>query len=230
MKPSIIVFPGSNCDRDVAVAIKKITNISPNMLWHKETSIENTNLIVLPGGFSHGDYLRSGSIASKAPILKEVIKLANKGTPVIGICNGFQILTECGLLPGVLMRNKNMKFICKYVNLISKNENRWVSNKEINKVISYPVAHHDGNYFAKDTDIEKLIKDNRIIFQYCSNKGNIDLDSNINGSLNNIAGIENENGNVLGMMPHPERAIGKELGGDNGINFFKNIFDKHGNI
>ena len=135
MKPAIIVFPGSNCDRDIAVAIKNVTSITPNMLWHKETSIENTNLIILPGGFSHGDYLRSGSIASRAPIMKEVVKLANNGVPVIGICNGFQILTECALLPGVLMRNKNMKFICKYVNLISKNENRWVSKAEINKVL-----------------------------------------------------------------------------------------------
>tara|TARA_B100000686_G_C16115714_1_gene630093 strand:- start:234 stop:605 length:372 start_codon:yes stop_codon:yes gene_type:complete len=123
-----------------------------------------------------------------------------------------------------------MKFICKYVNLISKNENRWVSKAEINKVISYPVAHHDGNYFAKETDLEKLIKDNRIIFQYCTNKGEIDFDSNINGSLNNIAGIANENGNVLGMMPHPERAINKKLGGSDGISFFKNIFDKIGNL
>ena len=230
MKPAIIVFPGSNCDRDIAVAIKNVTNITPNMLWHKETSIENTNLIVLPGGFSHGDYLRSGSIASRAPIMKEVVKLANNGVPVIGICNGFQILTECALLPGELMRNKNMKFICKFVNLISKNENRWISNKDINKVISYPVAHHDGNYYANDTDLEKLTKDNRIIFQYCSNKGSIDLDSNINGSLNNIAGITNENGNVLGMMPHPERAIHEQLGGSDGISFFKNIFDKIGSL
>ena len=228
MKPSIIVFPGSNCDRDIAVAIRKVTNSDPKMLWHKETSISNSSLIVLPGGFSHGDYLRSGSIASRAPIMKEVIKHANNGTPVIGICNGFQILTECGLLPGVLMRNKNMKFICKYVNLISKHENIWINKKEINKVIRYPVAHHDGNYFAKHNDLEKLVKDNRIVFQYCSDNGKIDINSNINGSMNNIAGITNENGNVLGMMPHPERAIDENLGGSDGISFFKNIFNKIG--
>ena len=225
MKSSIIVFPGSNCDRDVAVAIKNVTNTTPQMLWHKETSINNTDLIILPGGFSHGDYLRSGSIASRAPIMKEVIKYANNGIPVVGICNGFQILTECGLLPGVLMRNKNMNFICKYVNLISKNKNLWVKDNEINKVISYPVAHHDGNYFANKDDLEILVKNNRIIFQYCSNDGKIDEKANINGSVNNIAGITNDNGNVLGMMPHPERAIDNRLGGSDGINFFENILN-----
>ncbi len=225
MKSSIIVFPGSNCDRDVAVAIKNVTNTTAQMLWHKETSINNTDLIILPGGFSHGDYLRSGSIASRAPIMKEVIKYANNGIPVVGICNGFQILTECGLLPGVLMRNKNMNFICKYVNLISKNKNLWVKDNEINKVISYPVAHHDGNYFANKDDLEILVKNNRIIFQYCSNDGKIDEKANINGSVNNIAGITNDNGNVLGMMPHPERAIDNRLGGSDGINFFENILN-----
>lgn len=225
MKSSIIVFPGSNCDRDVAVAIKNVTNTTPQMLWHKETSINNTDLIILPGGFSHGDYLRSGSIASRAPIMKEVIKYANNGIPVVGICNGFQILTECGLLPGVLMRNKNMNFICKYVNLISKNKNLWVKDNEINKVISYPVAHHDGNYFANKDDLEILVKNNRIVFQYCSNDGKIDEKANINGSVNNIAGITNDNGNVLGMMPHPERAIDNRLGGSDGINFFENILN-----
>tara|TARA_A100001037_G_C15136915_1_gene631664 strand:- start:1031 stop:1720 length:690 start_codon:yes stop_codon:yes gene_type:complete len=225
MKSSIIVFPGSNCDRDVAVAIKNVTNTTAQMLWHKETSINNTDLIILPGGFSHGDYLRSGSIASRAPIMKEVIKYANNGIPVVGICNGFQILTECGLLPGVLMRNKNMNFICKYVNLISKNKNLWVKDNEINKVISYPVAHHDGNYFANKDDLEILVKNNRIVFQYCSNDGKIDEKANINGSVNNIAGITNDNGNVLGMMPHPERAIDNRLGGSDGINFFENILN-----
>ena len=140
-------------------------------------------------------------------------------------CNGFQILTECGLLPGVLMRNKNMNFICKYVNLISKNKNLWVKDNEINKVISYPVAHHDGNYFANKDDLEILVKNNRIIFQYCSNDGKIDEKANINGSVNNIAGITNDNGNVLGMMPHPERAIDNRLGGSDGINFFENILN-----
>ena len=225
MKSSVITFPGSNCDRDVAVAIKNVTNTTAQMLWHKETSIKNTDLIILPGGFSHGDYLRSGSIASRAPIMKEVIKCANNGIPVVGICNGFQILTECGLLPGVLMRNKNMNFICKYVNLISKNKNLWVKDNEINKVISYPVAHHDGNYFANKDDLEILVKNNRIIFQYCSNDGKIDEKANINGSVNNIAGITNDNGNVLGMMPHPERAIDNRLGGSDGINFFENILN-----
>ena len=228
MKPNIIVFPGSNCDRDVYTAIKNVTGQAPKMLWHKETSIENTNLIVLPGGFSHGDYLRSGSIASRAPIMKDIIKKAKNGTPVLGICNGFQILTECGLLPGALMRNNKMKFICKYTYLISNNENNWTNKKQVGKVISLPVAHHDGNYYASDNIIEKLVKENRITHQYCSNRGIIEEKSNINGSINNIAGIINDMGNVLGMMPHPERAIDAKLGGNDGIDFFKNFFETLG--
>ena len=228
MKPSIIVFPGSNCDRDVSIAIKNVLGFSPNMIWHKETSLEKTSLIVLPGGFSHGDYLRSGSIASRAPIMEEVVKKANNGTPVIGICNGFQILTECGLLPGALMRNNKMQFICKYTCLISNNENNWINKSQLGKIVSMPVAHHDGNYYANNTIIERLIKDNRITYQYCSKEGNINNNSNINGSINNIAGIINKNGNVLGMMPHPERAIDKKLGGDDGITFFRNFFEQLG--
>jgi len=230
MKTSIIVFPGSNCDRDIAVAIRNVSNSEPNMVWHKETSLNKADLIVLPGGFSHGDYLRSGSIASRAPIMKEVIKLANNGTPILGICNGFQILTECELLPGVLMRNKNMQFICKYTYLISNNENKWVNKKEINKVISYPVAHHDGNYFCNKDELNNLKANNRIVFQYCSATGIISEENNINGSLYNIAGITNKNGNVLGMMPHPERAISKNLGGNDGISFFENFFNNIGNL
>jgi len=228
MKPNIIVFPGSNCDRDVYIAIKSVIGSSPKMIWHKETSLENTNLIVLPGGFSHGDYLRSGSIASRAPIMKEVIKKAKNGTAVLGICNGFQILTECGLLPGSLMRNSKMQFICKYSYLVSTNESKWVNKKQVGKVISLPVAHHDGNYYANNKIIENLVKDNRIAYQYCSDEGVIDDKSNINGSVNNIAGIINDQGNVLGMMPHPERALEKKLGGKDGINFFKSFFEKLG--
>ena len=228
MKPNIIVFPGSNCDRDVYIAIKSIICTSPKMIWHKETSLENTNLIVLPGGFSHGDYLRSGSIASRAPIMKEVIKKAKNGTPVLGICNGFQILTECELLPGALMRNSKMRFICKYSYLVSRNESNWVNKKQVGKVISLPVAHHGGNYYANNKIIENLVKDNRIAYQYCSKEGVIDDNANINGSVNNIAGILNDQGNILGMMPHPERALEKKLGGKDGINFFKNFFEKLG--
>ena len=228
MKPNIIVFPGSNCDRDVFVAIKKTTGHVSKMIWHKDTSLDNPNLIVLPGGLSHGDYLRSGSIASRAPIMREVIAKALNGTPVLGICNGFQILTECELLPGVLMRNKKMNFICKYTYLISKHENKWNNKNSINKVISMPVAHHDGNYYANDQVIEKLNKDNRIAYQYCSDDGEINDANNINGSINNIAGIFNDKGNVLGMMPHPERAIDSSLGGKDGINFFKTFFEKLG--
>ena len=230
MKITIIVFPGSNCDRDIATAIKKCLNIKPKMVWHKDSILPKTDLIILPGGFSHGDYLRAGSIASRAIIMKEVIKKAKNGTPVLGICNGFQILTECGLLPGILMQNKSMKFICKYVNLISNHKNFWVSEKYLKKVISYPIAHQDGNYYASSAIIQKLEDENRIIFRYCSMNGKVDQDSNINGSINNIAGIVNDNGRILGMMPHPERAISKSLGGSDGIHFFQNIMNRLGNI
>ena len=230
MKITIIVFPGSNCDRDIATAIKKCLNINPKMVWHKDSMLPKTDLIILPGGFSHGDYLRAGSIASRAIIMKEVIKKAKNGTPVLGICNGFQILTECGLLPGILMQNKSMKFICKYVNLISNHKNFWVSEKYLKKVISYPIAHQDGNYYASSAIIQKLEDENRIIFRYCSMNGKVDQDSNINGSINNIAGIVNDNGRILGMMPHPERAISKSLGGSDGIHFFQNIMNRLGNI
>ena len=230
MKITIIVFPGSNCDRDIATAIEKCLNINPKMVWHKDSMLPKTDLIILPGGFSHGDYLRAGSIASRAIIMKEVIKKAKNGTPVLGICNGFQILTECGLLPGILMQNKSMKFICKYVNLISNHKSFWVSEKYLKKVISYPIAHQDGNYYASSAIIQKLEDENRIIFRYCSMNGKVDQDSNINGSINNIAGIVNDNGRILGMMPQPERAISKSLGGSDGIHFFQNIMNRLGNI
>ncbi len=230
MKITIIVFPGSNCDRDIATAIKKCLNINPQMVWHKDSTLPKTDLIILPGGFSHGDYLRSGSIASRAIIMKEVIKKAKNGTPVLGICNGFQILTECGLLPGILMQNKSMKFICKYVNLISNHKSFWVSEEYLKKVISYPIAHQDGNYYASSSIIKKLEEENRIIFRYCSVNGKVNQDSNINGSINNIAGIVNDNGRILGMMPHPERAISKSLGGADGIHFFQNIMNRLGNV
>ena len=225
MHTSIIVFPGSNCDRDIATAINKCLNIKPKMVWHQDTTLSKTDLIILPGGFSHGDYLRAGSIASRAPIMKEIIKKARNGMPVLGICNGFQILTECGLLPGVLMPNKSMKFICKYVNLISNQQNFWISKKDFKKVVSYPIAHQDGNYFADSHTIDKLEKENRVVFRYCSVNGEIDQISNLNGSLNNIAGIVNKTGKILGMMPHPERAISTNLGGSDGIRFFTNIYN-----
>ena len=173
MNISIIVFPGSNCDRDIATAINKCLKISPQMLWHKETEIQKTDLIILPGGFSHGDYLRSGSIASRAPIMNDVLKKAKNGTPILGICNGFQILTECNLLPGALMPNSSMKFICKYVDLVSSTKNYWIPENEISKIISYPIAHQDGNYFASSEIIQVLENENRIILKYCSNKGKL---------------------------------------------------------
>ena len=225
MNISIIVFPGSNCDRDIATAIIKCLKITPQMLWHKETEIQKTDLIILPGGFSHGDYLRSGSIASRAPIMNDVLKKAKNGTPILGICNGFQILTECNLLPGALMPNSSMKFICKYVDLVSSTKNYWIPENEISKIISYPIAHQDGNYFASSEIIQVLENENRIILKYCSNKGKIDKANNPNGSINNIAGITNKTVRIFGMMPHPERAISKSLGGSNGISFFKNLIE-----
>ena len=225
MKISIIVFPGSNCDRDVATAVKKCLDINPEMVWHQDSVMQPTDLIILPGGFSHGDYLRAGSIASRAIIMKEVIKKAKEGIPILGICNGFQILTECGLLPGVLMQNKSMKFICKYVNLISSYENPWIPKRDINRVISLPIAHQEGNYFASKSIAKSLEDENRIILRYCSAKGKINESDNVNGSIKNIAGITNKTGKILGMMPHPERAISDNLGGSDGISFFKNFLN-----
>ena len=224
MKASIIVFPGSNCDRDIAVSIKKLTDLEPIMVWHKETSIPNSDLIVIPGGFTFGDYLRCGSIAANSPIMNDVIKKATEGLPTLGICNGFQILTESGLLPGTLIKNDCLSFLCKTVSIRVENNGTSFSKKyKQNEVINIPIAHNEGNFFANEGTLKKIKDSNQIIFKYCNQNGEVNNETNPNGSIENIAGITNGQGNVLGMMPHPERATCEITKLSDGENLFKSI-------
>ena len=218
MKTAVIRFPASNCDRDAAVALEKITGQDVQMIWHRETSLpENIDFVVIPGGFSYGDYLRCGAIASRSPIVKDIVRRAERGLPVAGFCNGFQILTESGLLPGALMRNKNLKFVCRPEKLVVQTSNsRFTSKFEAKSEVTFPVAHHDGNYYADEATLNKLEKDGSVLFRYADNP---------NGSVRDIAGIVNEAGNVFGMMPHPERAIDPLHGGTDGLDFFKSIIE-----
>ena len=206
MKFGVVIFPGSNCDKDIICSIQNTTEKNVVELWHKNTDLKNCDVIFLPGGFSFGDYLRSGAIAKFSPIMKKIIDFANNGGYLIGICNGFQILTESGLLPGALLHNTNNKFICKNVYLKVKNHDALITNKYNGKAIKIPIAHGEGRFFADKNTLNELEENNQIIFQYCDKNGIVDDDSNPNGSLLNIAGICNKNRNVFGMMPHPERA------------------------
>ena len=223
-KFGVVVFPGSNCDHDTYYVLKKILKYEVIFLWHKQTTIEDCNIVILPGGFSYGDYLRTGSIARFSPIMNEVIRFANNGGYVFGICNGFQILLEAGLLPGIMVKNESLNFVCKDVYLsIENNETAYTTG--INKTVplKIPIAHGDGNYFA-DKDTLKALQDNeQIVFRYCSGDGRITNDFNPNGSVFNIAGIINKNGNVLGMMPHPERSSDTVLGKTDGSLIFKSL-------
>ena len=221
MKSKVIVFPGSNCDRDVAVAIRKISGSEPQMVWHKETSLSNSDLIIVPGGFSYGDYLRCGAIASTSPIINEVVKKANEGVPVIGICNGFQILIETSLLDGALIRNNSLSFICRDVYIKSENQTS-IFTKKMN-IAKMPIAHNEGNYFASDETLKKIVGNDQVAFKYCNQEGEITFQSNPNGSLENIAGILNDRKNVLGLMPHPERAAESALGCEDGKYIFESI-------
>ena len=223
MRSSVIVFPGSNCDRDIAVALEKL-QFKNQMIWHKETNLPKSDLIVIPGGFSYGDYLRSGAIAGKSLIIDEVIKAANSGCLVLGICNGFQILTETGLLKGTLLRNKNLKFINKDVNIKVINNNTKFSNKyKKDQILKINIAHNEGNYFTDHSHLSELNNENLIAFKYCDEKGNINENTNPNGSLENIAGILNSNKNILGMMPHPERMIDEIISNKDGVNLFSSL-------
>ena len=225
MRSSVIVFPGSNCDRDVAVALEKM-QFKNQMVWHKETSLPKTDLIVIPGGFSYGDYLRSGAIAGKSSIIDEVVKFAKNGCLVLGICNGFQILTETGLLKGTLLRNKNLRFINKDINIkVLNNKTKFTSQYKLNQVLKINIAHNEGNYFTDTNHLEELKKDNLIAFKYCNEKGNTDEKYNPNGALDNIAGIFNANKNILGMMPHPERMVDKLISNDDGVNLFSSLIN-----
>ena len=224
MKSSVIIFPGSNCDRDMDVALKKF-GFENQMIWHNDDKIPKCDLIVLPGGFSYGDYLRCGSIAGKSKIIKSVIEFAKKGGLVLGICNGFQILTETGLLPGVLQQNKNIEFICKnvFVKINDKN-NKYFKNID-KDILELHIAHNEGNYFCSKDELKMLNDNNLIAVSYCNNNGEINERSNPNGAIKNIAGIFNKEKNILGMMPHPERMIDKYLSGEDGSLFFKNLLN-----
>lgn len=225
MKSSVIVFPGSNCDRDIAVALEKL-QFKNKMVWHKETSLPKSDLIVIPGGFSYGDYLRSGAIAGKSLIIDEVIKAANSGCLVLGICNGFQILTETGLLEGTLLRNKNLRFINRDVNIkVINNQTKFSSKYKSNQILKINIAHNEGNYFTNSKHLDQLKKDNLIAFKYCDENGNVNESSNPNGALENIAGIYNTKKNILGMMPHPERMVDDIISNTDGINLFSGLIN-----
>ena len=218
MKSAVLVFPGSNCDRDLAVAIREVTGRAPAMVWHRDSDLpEGTDLIAIPGGFSYGDYLRSGAMAARSPIMKAVAAAAGKGVPVLGVCNGFQVLTEAGLLPGALMRNAGLSFVCRPVGLkVESSQSIFTSAYEAGEHITIPVAHHDGNYQADKDTLDRIEGEGRVAFRYTSE---------CNGSARNIAGILNDAGNVLGMMPHPERVIEKAHGGSDGRRLFEGLLE-----
>ncbi len=222
MNSSVIIFPGSNCDRDMDVALKKF-GFKNKMVWHDDDELPNSDLIVLPGGFSYGDYLRCGSIAGKSKIIQSVIDFANFGGLVLGICNGFQILTETGLLKGVLQQNQNIEFICKNIFVkVNNSENKFFENID-KDVLELHIAHNEGNYFCTEDELKSLEDNNQIAAYYCNSDGKIDEKSNPNGAIKNIAGIFNEKKNILGMMPHPERMIDQSLSGEDGSIFFENL-------
>ncbi len=226
MKFGVVIFPGSNCDMDMVYVLESILEKEVVKLWHKDTDLQECDFIILPGGFSFGDYLRSGAIAKFSPIMKEIIGFANAGGFVMGICNGFQILCETGLLPGALLHNTNHKFICKNVHLKTISEDTILTNMIGKKAIKIPIAHGEGRYLADEKAIEDLENNDQILFKYCNEKGEVTVDSNPNGSIKNIAGVCNKDRNVFGMMPHPERASDIELKSTNGRKLFESILSK----
>jgi phosphoribosylformylglycinamidine synthase subunit PurQ / glutaminase len=229
MKACVIVFPGSNCDRDMQVALRNAMGSEPEMVWHGDSTFDDVDLITVPGGFSYGDYLRSGAMAAKSPVMREIIRRAEKGVPVLGICNGFQILTESGLLPGVLMRNANLKYVCKDIHLtVEATDTPFTQGYGNGGVIRIPVAHHDGNYFADDGLLDELEDNDQIAFRYADGEGVQTEDANPNGSQRNIAGILNKQRNVLGMMPHPERLADPAHGGTDGQAMFNGLVEALG--
>ncbi|MBE0460208.1 MAG: phosphoribosylformylglycinamidine synthase subunit PurQ [Candidatus Aminicenantes bacterium] len=226
MKFGVIVFPGSNCDYDTFYVLKNIFMQDTVFIWHKEHDLKNVDCVILPGGFSYGDYLRSGAIAKFSPIMQEVKEFALKGGLVLGICNGFQVLLELGLLPGAMLRNKNLKFLCQFVHInIVNNKTCFTHKGKKRQVLKIPIAHFDGNYYAPPETIAELKKNNQIIFQYSDANGMVTEQANVNGSLENIAGLINKEGNVLGMMPHPERASESILGSTDGRIIFESIIN-----
>jgi phosphoribosylformylglycinamidine synthase I len=224
MKFGVVVFPGSNCDEDIIYTLKDIMGQEVVRLWHKDHDLQGADFIVLPGGFSFGDYLRSGAIARFSPIMQEVSNFANKGGYVLGICNGFQILTEAGLVPGALLANTKQKFICSNTFIKAETTNSLITAQvDPSKALKIPIAHGEGNYFADADTIKELQDNDQILFRYCDAAGNVNDECNVNGSIYNIAGVTNKNRNVFGMMPHPERAANSLLGNDDGLALFESI-------
>jgi phosphoribosylformylglycinamidine synthase len=224
MKFGIIVFPGSNCDHDCYHVVKHVFGQETEYIWHKETELKGFDCIILPGGFSYGDYLRPGAIARFSPVMREVVAFAKKGGTVLGICNGFQVLTEVGLLPGILMRNKTLKFVCGFVYVkVENNQTVFTKAYRAGQVIKIPIAHADGNYFADEQTVKRLEDNNQIVFSYSTADGRITDDANPNGAVKNIAAIMSKEGNILGTMPHPERACESLIGGEDGIGVFDSI-------
>ena len=226
MKAAIVVFPGSNRERDAEAALTQAMGRKPVMVWHRDTELPDVDLVLVPGGFSYGDYLRCGAIAAHSPILREVKARADKGMAVIGVCNGFQIITEAGLLPGILLRNASLKFVCRNVRLkVETSQSLFTSQYEQGQVLSIPVAHHDGNYFADDRTLDELEANGQVAFRYCSPDGELGDEHNPNGSARNIAGIFNRTKNVLGLMPHPENAIEPLQGSTDGKALFQSMVE-----
>ena len=226
MNFGVIVFPGANCDRDAAYVLKDILQQPTRMVWHEEGDLTDIDVVIVPGGFSYGDYLRCGAIARFSPAMRATVAHAKKGKPVIGICNGFQVLTEIGLLPGALVRNKDLHFICDRVPLrVERTDLLWTQQYQSGQTINLPIAHGEGCYFADPATLQQLEDNNQILFRYCDSNGNPTDTANLNGSLHNIAGICNKAGNVLGMMPHPERAADPALGNTDGLPLFKGVIE-----
>ena len=223
LKFGVVVFPGSNCDHDSYHVLKHVLDQETVYLWHKDTDLQNCDVIILPGGFSYGDYIRTGAVAKLSPIMNLVIEFANKGGIVFGICNGFQILTESGLLPGALIKNKNLKFVCKDIYVTAVNEDSLLTKSLEKKTLLTPIAHGEGNYFTDEDTLKSLEKNNQVLFKYSSSKGEISDTCNPNGSIENIAGIMNKSGNVFGMMPHPERSSDGVLGKTDGLQIFNSL-------
>ncbi|MEW6411606.1 MAG: phosphoribosylformylglycinamidine synthase subunit PurQ [Candidatus Zixiibacteriota bacterium] len=231
MKFGVVTFPGANCDYDAYAAVKNILKEDVVFLWHKSEDLAGSDVVILPGGFSYGDYLRAGAIARFSPIMNKVVDFANTGGIVIGICNGFQVLTECGLLPGALIRNRSLRFSCRYVHLRVENSGTSFTREcRKGEVLRIPIAHGEGNYYHFDDEIERLEDNGQVVFRYVDATGNVTDEANPNGSINNIAGIINRTGNVLGMMPHPERAVETILGSSDGVKVLQSIRSSAGKL